>query len=372
MLKSYSEYYSKRFKYSQPLEQEQQQQQQSANLNASISSLDDSNQQSSADDSSSLDVAVANNSTPFGSLTNKLNTKQLAANFAGSYPGLAAAAAAAGLHHSHHNYYSPSNATNNYSNDANSYSNFQFGASCGAASNGGGFNFNQQGQLGHQPYNSMASVQNSQFYTGSHMSHNPALQMNRLGTGNGHRNSTGSTSADSSSSASTTLNSPCVDENSPVNLTNQAMARYPAVTGSYNNPLSDQQQLNMPALGADSLALPATPIVNPSTLLRIKNTNNSDACGSLPIKKRRPVPVENKDNQYWEKRRKNNESAKRSRDLKRNKEEHVSMRIMYLEQENLQLKTERVLLKEELEKLRSLLYGTNPQSNGTVPQTNVQ
>jgi len=62
------------------------------------------------------------------------------------------------------------------------------------------------------------------------------------------------------------------------------------------------------------------------------------------------------DQAYWEKRRKNNESAKRSRDARRMKEEQIAMRVVYLEQENLQLRTEAQLLKSEIDKLRSMLY----------------
>lgn len=88
---------------------------------------------------------------------------------------------------------------------------------------------------------------------------------------------------------------------------------------------------------------------------------------SAGSKKRRPIPVENKDDQYWEKRRKNNESAKRSRDLRRSKEEHISVRVIYLEQENLQLRTELAMMKTETEKLRAMLYAA---SNSALVATN--
>ncbi|XP_064632496.1 transcription factor VBP-like [Lineus longissimus] len=65
---------------------------------------------------------------------------------------------------------------------------------------------------------------------------------------------------------------------------------------------------------------------------------------------------EMKDGGYWEKRKKNNESAKRSRDARRMKEEQIALRVVYLEQENLQLRTEVSLLRSEIEKLRCMLY----------------
>ena len=99
------------------------------------------------------------------------------------------------------------------------------------------------------------------------------------------------------------------------------------------------------------------PIIDPSSLL-LRVNKPPGAEKSMPIKKRvtRPVPPEVKDPNYWEKRKKNNESAKRSRDMKRTKEEQISMRVIYLEQENLQLKTEVSLLRAETDKLRCMVY----------------
>ena len=77
----------------------------------------------------------------------------------------------------------------------------------------------------------------------------------------------------------------------------------------------------------------------------------------IPPKKRAlAVPQELKDETYWDKRQKNNDSAKRSREARRMKEEQIAMRVVYLEQDNLQLRTEVSLLKSEIEKLRCMLY----------------
>ena len=84
---------------------------------------------------------------------------------------------------------------------------------------------------------------------------------------------------------------------------------------------------------------------------------SSNGSASLPLKKRRAVPSECKDNSYWEKRRKNNESAKRSRDNKRGKEDSLIMRNMYLEQENLQLKTQIAMYETQIENLSRLAHG---------------
>lgn len=63
-----------------------------------------------------------------------------------------------------------------------------------------------------------------------------------------------------------------------------------------------------------------------------------------------------KDPAYLEKRRKNNESAKRSREARRTKEELMAFRVIGLEEENMKLRAEICLLDKELDELRSRLY----------------
>ncbi|KAH9494502.1 hypothetical protein Btru_042277 [Bulinus truncatus] len=63
-----------------------------------------------------------------------------------------------------------------------------------------------------------------------------------------------------------------------------------------------------------------------------------------------------KDPSYMEKRRKNNESAKRSREARRRKEGLLAMRLVKLEEENIQLRAEVCLLDRELEDLRARLF----------------
>ncbi|CAD5119888.1 unnamed protein product [Dimorphilus gyrociliatus] len=65
---------------------------------------------------------------------------------------------------------------------------------------------------------------------------------------------------------------------------------------------------------------------------------------------------EKKDDSYWERRRKNNEAAKRSRDARRAKEEEIAMRAAFLEQENLKLRAQVAILKNETAKLHYMLY----------------
>lgn len=67
------------------------------------------------------------------------------------------------------------------------------------------------------------------------------------------------------------------------------------------------------------------------------------------------VPDENKDDKYWRRRAKNNEAAKRSRDLRREKESQIMQRVTYLERENQVLMNELKSVRMENEDMRKRL-----------------
>jgi hypothetical protein len=155
---------------------------------------------------------------------------------------------------------------------------------------------------------------------------------------------------------------------------------------------SNTSGLSFPNLTAAGLSLPATPsnqqgdlnlnnILNidaapgglnyhltASNLTRFTNSSIDSLIGSTRkrrtdreslserVKKIKPVPDDKKDEAYWERRRKNNEAAKRSRDLRRQKEDDIAIRASFLEQENLKLKAQVTILKAELSKLHFMLY----------------
>lgn len=73
-------------------------------------------------------------------------------------------------------------------------------------------------------------------------------------------------------------------------------------------------------------------------------------------KRQRDGVAETKDEAYWERRRKNNEAAKRSRDMRRAKEEEIALRAACLEQENLKLRAQVAILKNDTAKLHYMLY----------------
>lgn len=67
------------------------------------------------------------------------------------------------------------------------------------------------------------------------------------------------------------------------------------------------------------------------------------------------VTADNKDMKYWNRRKKNNVAAKRSREARRIKENQIAMRANFLEQENTSLKTECRELRKELTRAVDLL-----------------
>lgn len=71
---------------------------------------------------------------------------------------------------------------------------------------------------------------------------------------------------------------------------------------------------------------------------------------------------------YVERRKKNNEAAKRSRDARRTKENEIAVRAQFLETENGELKMQLAALRSEIASLRIRIYGTAnpPNQNGPI------
>jgi peptidoglycan hydrolase CwlO-like protein len=90
------------------------------------------------------------------------------------------------------------------------------------------------------------------------------------------------------------------------------------------------------------------------------NDHGSDSDPDLPPRKKRaPVPVDKKDDRYWERRKKNNIAAKRSRELRRKKIDDELKQAQDAIQENQKLKQEIEVLKAEINSLRRLLKDAN-------------
>jgi len=90
-------------------------------------------------------------------------------------------------------------------------------------------------------------------------------------------------------------------------------------------------------------------------LEKVKKNRNTPNPKMRRVSKSPGLPtstVDEKDAAYWERRRKNNEAAKRSRDARRAKEDELAIRTSYLERENMQLRRENVQLRYEIEELK--------------------
>ena len=105
-------------------------------------------------------------------------------------------------------------------------------------------------------------------------------------------------------------------------------------------------QSTLPPMSMEEAKRPKMESTSPIPNLTDNSVSNSSS----------PSAEERKDDAYWERRRKNNEAAKRSRDARRAKEEEIALRAAFLEQENLKLRAQVAILKNETAKLHYMLY----------------
>ena len=74
--------------------------------------------------------------------------------------------------------------------------------------------------------------------------------------------------------------------------------------------------------------------------------------GGSPI----PTPLRrHQDEKYWSRRSRNNAAARRSREMRRLKENQISARAAFLERENAALRHEVAAARKELQRFRALL-----------------
>lgn len=74
-----------------------------------------------------------------------------------------------------------------------------------------------------------------------------------------------------------------------------------------------------------------------------------------PRSEKKPIPAEQKDNKYFERRKRNNMAAKKSRDARKAREDEIAIRASFLEKENAILRAQVATLREEANSLRQLL-----------------
>lgn len=74
-----------------------------------------------------------------------------------------------------------------------------------------------------------------------------------------------------------------------------------------------------------------------------------------PRSEKRPIPDEQKDDKYFERRKRNNMAAKKSRDARKQREDEIALRACFLEKENAVLRAQVAALREEGQSLRQML-----------------
>ncbi|CAG7819892.1 unnamed protein product [Allacma fusca] len=70
---------------------------------------------------------------------------------------------------------------------------------------------------------------------------------------------------------------------------------------------------------------------------------------------KRPIPNEQKDGKYFERRRRNNLAAKKSRDARKTREDQLAMRVAHLEKENAIFRAQVAIYREEMSVLQLIL-----------------
>ncbi|XP_053965828.1 hepatic leukemia factor [Anastrepha ludens] len=139
--------------------------------------------------------------------------------------------------------------------------------------------------------------------------------------------------------------------------------------------LCNNAPIPLPALGILPINGAALPPSKPSlpAFEYISPTNHSLSIGDFPLMElnrvgvfpaflhrrsrgeKRPIPEEQKDEKYYERRKRNNEAAKKSRDARKIREDRIAFRAALLEQENSILRAQVMALRDELQTMRRLI-----------------
>lgn len=135
---------------------------------------------------------------------------------------------------------------------------------------------------------------------------------------------------------------------------------------------------NKNSMEVDSYSYDNLPSPNPDSSARISRPPKGSNKPSMTSRRKREfISDEKKDASYWEKRRKNNEAAKRSREKRRMNDMVLENRVMALNEENVRLKTELLQLKlrfglistasymEKSQQISNTAAAVNSSSNGS-------
>ncbi|XP_073996978.1 uncharacterized protein [Rhodnius prolixus] len=116
----------------------------------------------------------------------------------------------------------------------------------------------------------------------------------------------------------------------------------------------------VPPLMAPPLFLPPPPYPYSAPMLPLPQNELKTALRTVgssrrPRSEKKPIPDEQKDERYYERRKRNNQAAKKSRDARRMREDQIALRASVLEHENAVLRAQVLTLREEAQSLRQLL-----------------
>ncbi|KAL7404561.1 hypothetical protein ABVT39_016380 [Epinephelus coioides] len=130
-------------------------------------------------------------------------------------------------------------------------------------------------------------------------------------------------------------------------------------------PTSNKNAMEVDTFSSYSGSLPSP---NPDSGARISRQTKGSKPNASCRRKREFISDEKKDASYWEKRRKNNEAAKRSREKRRLNDMVLENRVMALNEENVRLKTELLQLKLRFGLISTASYMEKSQqiSNSTT------
>ena len=82
-----------------------------------------------------------------------------------------------------------------------------------------------------------------------------------------------------------------------------------------------------------------------------------------PRSEKKPIPKDQKDNKYFERRKRNNQAAKKSRDARKAREDDIAIRAVFLEKENAVLRAQTATLRDEANSLKQALLQKRRQSS---------
>ncbi|XP_071100864.1 D site-binding protein-like [Haliotis cracherodii] len=135
--------------------------------------------------------------------------------------------------------------------------------------------------------------------------------------------------------------------------------------GSERRHVQARTSLTSPPMVSPSMMSPEA-MMDPSMgMMQMSDTASSPALARAltaiqgsqkrPRSEKKAIPDEQKDGKYFERRQRNNNAAKKSRDARKAREDEIAIRASFLEKENAILRAQVATLREEANSLRQLL-----------------